>query len=143
MFLDASVIIAVLAGESEAIALKAAMIDAETMATSQVAIFEASCRLSKLRGLPIADAHFEVLDFLQILAVETAHIDDDVGAAAHACAARYHHITGHPARLNMGDCFAYAAARTSGLKLAYKGNDFIHTDIDGVRFGPDDVPTRP
>ena len=22
------------------------------------------------------------------------------------------------------------------LKLAYKGNDFIHTDVDGVRFGP-------
>ena len=37
--------------------------------------------------------------------------------------------------LNLGDCFAYAAAQTSGLKLAYKGNDFVHTDIDGVRFG--------
>ena len=55
---------------------------------------------------------------------------------AHSCAARYHHLTGHPARLNMGDCFAYAAARTAGLKLAYKGNDFLHTDIDGIRFGP-------
>ena len=143
MFLDASVIIAVLAGEPEAFALKAAMIDTEIMATSQVAIFEASCRLAKLRGLSIADAHFEVLDFLQALGVERVSIDDDVGASAHHCAARYHHLTGHPARLNMGDCFAYAAARISGLKLAYKGNDFVHTDIDGVRFGPEAVPARP
>jgi ribonuclease VapC len=143
MFLDASVLIAVLAGEPEALALKSAMLEAEPLATSQVAIFETSCRLAKLRGLSIADAYLEVMDFLQILDVEQMAVDDKVGAAAHACAARYHHLTGHPARLNMGDCFAYAAARTSGLKLAYKGNDFVHTDIDGVRFGPDAEPPRP
>lgn len=143
MFLDASVLIAALAGEPEAMALKSAMIEAETLATSQVAIFETSCRLARLRGLSIADAHAEVTDFLRILDVDLTAIDARVGTAAHACAARYHHLTGHLARLNMGDCFAYAAARTSGLKLAYKGNDFVHTDIDGVRFGPEAEPARP
>ena len=127
MFLDASVIIAMLAGEAEAAPLKAAMLETNNLGTSQIAIFEASCRLAKLRGLSIAVAHFEVLDFLEILDVERVPVDDDVGAAAHDCAGRYHHLTGHPARLNLGDCFAYAAARISGLKLAYKGNDFGHT----------------
>ncbi|AWN48079.1 VapC toxin family PIN domain ribonuclease [Methylobacterium terrae] len=36
---------------------------------------------------------------------------------------------GHPARLNMGDCMAYAVARTQDLPLLFKGNDFVHTDL--------------
>ena len=35
----------------------------------------------------------------------------------------------HPAQLNMGDCFAYALARTRGEPLLYKGNDFARTDV--------------
>jgi ribonuclease VapC len=37
--------------------------------------------------------------------------------------------SGHPARLNFGDCFAYALARDRGEPLLYKGEDFSHTDI--------------
>jgi ribonuclease VapC len=36
---------------------------------------------------------------------------------------------GHPARLNFGDCFAYALARATGEPLLFKGGDFPHTDI--------------
>ena len=35
----------------------------------------------------------------------------------------------HPARLNMGDCFAYACAEDLGLPLLFKGEDFPLTDI--------------
>ena len=35
----------------------------------------------------------------------------------------------HPARLNMGDCFAYACARSLGVPLLFKGDDFSQTDI--------------
>ena len=35
----------------------------------------------------------------------------------------------HSARLNLGDCFAYAFARVYEAKLLFKGDDFIHTDI--------------
>jgi len=35
----------------------------------------------------------------------------------------------HPARLNFGDCFAYALARDSGEPLLFKGDDFTHTDV--------------
>jgi len=35
----------------------------------------------------------------------------------------------HPARLNMGDCAAYALARSRGLPLLFKGGDFSKTDI--------------
>ncbi|MBW4603329.1 MAG: type II toxin-antitoxin system VapC family toxin [Calothrix sp. FI2-JRJ7] len=38
----------------------------------------------------------------------------------------------HPAKLNMGDCFSYALAESTNQPLLFKGNDFIHTDIDRV-----------
>jgi ribonuclease VapC len=37
--------------------------------------------------------------------------------------------SGHPARLNMDDCFAYALAIERGEPLLYKGDDFSHTDV--------------
>src|SRR5271165_6210194 len=35
----------------------------------------------------------------------------------------------HPAKLNFGDCFAYALAKTTGEPLLFKGEDFKKTDI--------------
>ena len=40
--------------------------------------------------------------------------------------------SGHPARLNMGDCFSYALARDLGEPLLFKGADFAMTDIELV-----------
>lgn len=37
--------------------------------------------------------------------------------------------SGHPAQLNFGDLFAYALAKSRGVSLLYKGNDFARTDI--------------
>jgi ribonuclease VapC len=37
--------------------------------------------------------------------------------------------SGHPAKLNFGDCFAYALAIDFDEPLLFKGNDFIHTDV--------------
>ena len=36
----------------------------------------------------------------------------------------------HPARLNMGDCAAYALAKARGWPLLYKGDDFSATDVE-------------
>jgi ribonuclease VapC len=36
----------------------------------------------------------------------------------------------HPARLNYGDCFAYALAKETSKPLLFKGNDFAQTDIE-------------
>ena len=37
--------------------------------------------------------------------------------------------SGHSARLNFGDCFAYALAKTAAESLLFIGTDFGHTDI--------------
>ncbi|HEX5326814.1 MAG TPA: type II toxin-antitoxin system VapC family toxin [Acetobacteraceae bacterium] len=42
---------------------------------------------------------------------------------------RYGKGRGHPAQLNLGDCFAYAAARNYRMLLLFKGEDFDKTDI--------------
>lgn len=135
MFLDASVILALLLNEPEEERIFETLSRQPRLTTSPLAIFEASSRLVRL-GATFSDAFDTVYDYILGLGGDVIALDLVEGRVAHACASRYHHLTGHPARLNMGDCFAYAAAATSGLKLAYKGNDFVHTDIDGVRFGP-------
>jgi ribonuclease VapC len=38
----------------------------------------------------------------------------------------------HPARLNFGDCFAYALAKQTREPLLFVGNDFSRTDIDSA-----------
>lgn len=35
----------------------------------------------------------------------------------------------HPAKLNFGDCMAYAVAKAMDAPLLYKGEDFAKTDI--------------
>lgn len=35
----------------------------------------------------------------------------------------------HPARLNFGDCFSYALAKSLNEPLLFKGSDFAKTDI--------------
>ena len=37
--------------------------------------------------------------------------------------------SGSPARLNLGDCYAYALARDLDAPLLFIGDDFTHTDV--------------
>lgn len=39
----------------------------------------------------------------------------------------------HPARLNLGDCYSYALAKSLEAPLLFKGNDFSQTDIPAAR----------
>ena len=47
---------------------------------------------------------------------------------------RYGRGSKHPAKLNYGDCMAHALAKTTGEPLLFKGNDFIHTDVERVHY---------
>ena len=64
---------------------------------------------------------------LKSLAVE---IDTSPGDPSGAMAAYLAYGRGHhPARLNLGDVFAYALAKSLDAPLLYKGDDFVRTDI--------------
>lgn len=49
--------------------------------------------------------------------------------------ARFGKDTGHPARLNIGDCVSFALAKVEGVPLAFKGEDFHLTDLEVVKLG--------
>ncbi|WP_200930152.1 type II toxin-antitoxin system VapC family toxin [Methylobacterium sp. Leaf125] len=46
--------------------------------------------------------------------------------------AQYGKGTGHPAQLNMGDCFADAMAKIHTAPLHFNGDGFARTDLAGA-----------
>jgi ribonuclease VapC len=68
-------------------------------------------------------------DLLRALRVEVAPVTAEQATVARAAYRDFGRGSGHPARLNFGDCFSYALARVSGEPLLFKGDDFVHTDV--------------
>ena len=69
-----------------------------------------------------------VYDTLGRLRIAIAAVDAEQVAIAQQAYLTYGRGR-HPARLNFGDCFAYALAKTTGEPLLFKGDDFAHTDV--------------
>lgn len=63
------------------------------------------------------------------LRVRAVLITESEAATALAAFSQYGKGRGHPAQLNLGDCFAYAVARNHRTPLLFKGEDFDKTDI--------------
>ena len=69
---------------------------------------------------------------LKLLLIEAAaEIVPVTAAQAELARAAYRRFGrgNHPAKLNNGDCFAYALAQETGEPLLFKGNGFGQTDI--------------
>ena len=129
MFVDASAIVAILTEEADAQELAAALDAAKEPVTSPIAVWEAAASISrKTRGHAEAELP-DILAFLDVAQVSIEAIDISVAAAAIAAIDRYGRRSGHPADLNMGDCFAYAFATERNVQLLYKGKDFALTDV--------------
>jgi ribonuclease VapC len=129
MFVDASAIVAILSGEAEAEIFENALDKAAAPITSSVAVFEAVLALARKKQTSLGLAEAAVWEFMADARIATAPMSEaDSGTALDACA-RYGKGRGHPAQLNMGDCFAYAVAKNRGVALLFKGPDFTCTDI--------------
>ena len=127
---DASAIVAILAGEPEGDVLLAALEGEVQIATSPVAIYEAVLGLARVLRLSVEDAEVSVMEFLRLTRIVVHPIEPETVHVALQAFARYGKGRGHPARLNLGDCFIYAFARAAGAALLYKGDDFSKTDIE-------------
>ena len=81
-------------------------------------------------GFPVAHVHGARLDDL-IAALEITIEPTTVqqGEIARRAYQRFGRGSGSPARLNFGDCFAYALSVTTGEPLLFVGEDFVHTDV--------------
>lgn len=141
MFIDASSIIAILAAEPDAATHLAKIETTSKRHVSSIAVFEATISLARiladLRGFkeqPIPHdlmemAQASVAEFLSAIEASDVPVTAAHGAVALNAARVYGKFTGHRARLNFGDCFAYACAKTLGVPLLFNGDDFVHTDI--------------
>ena len=132
MFVDASALVAILIQEPDAQILTDRLQGASAPITSPIAIYEAATAVARHKrgGIEAARADVQMLlDTVPIavVAVTSADADEALGAFA-----RFGKGQGHPARLNMADCFAYAAAKNHRVPLLFKGDDFPQTDIATV-----------
>lgn len=128
MYVDASALTAILKNEPERAAFIAAIDEAGAPITSVVSAFEAAIAVSTLTG-SCSSAASEVARFLAQSKVEVLAINGACLTELAQARDRYGKGSGHPANLNLGDCFSYAIARMQDVGLLYKGNDFARTDL--------------
>lgn len=126
MIIDTSALIAILRDEKDAEHC-ALVIESHAVRRISAANFvEAAVVIDGSRD-PIASRRFDEL-------MKEAEIVIEPVTEAQARLAReayrdFGKGSGHPARLNFGDCFAYALAKTTGEPLLFKGEDFAQTDV--------------
>ena len=130
MFVDASAIFAILTREAEADALADVLESARSPITSPIAIFEAALGICRKRHASVEEAEEDVRQFLDMAGVRAVPITAREAETALAAFSRYGKGRGHPAQLNLGDCFAYAVAKSHRTALLFKGEDFDKTDIE-------------
>jgi ribonuclease VapC len=123
-------------------ALMAIVLDEPLSARCLQTLLESPINLMSARGFleaaivvnrlpdPRDSARFDELisDFDIIIEPVTAH----QATIAREAYRRFGKDSGHPARLNFGDCFAYALAKDFDEPLLFVGQDFIHPDVRRV-----------
>jgi ribonuclease VapC len=125
MVVDTSAITAIILGEPEEAAFLTALVAAPAVRVSAATMVELGFVLMSRRGSAV---ELEITSLLTRLRVEVVSFDQVQAAAAWNGFRRFGKGR-HRARLNLGDCFSYALAKTLGEPLLFKGDDFPHTDI--------------
>ena len=128
MVIDTSAVIACLLDEPERASLVDAMAADPVKLISVMGVVEASLVMI---GRKRADGLSDLEAFLTDAEIERVPVDVRQAEAAVEAFRRFGRGR-HQARLNIGDCFTYALAKTTGEPLLFKGEDFARTDIQAV-----------
>ena len=129
MFVDTSVIVAILARETDADAFVAKLASATACCTSGLVILEAAMRLSTLLRVDPVAVEIRIRRLVEEARISIVPIDGEISRRAVGAFSRFGKGRGHPAQLNLADCISYACAQACGVPLLYKGDDFSRTDI--------------
>jgi ribonuclease VapC len=129
MIVDTSALLAVFFGEPEAEDFARSIAGAEASRMSAANLLEAGI---------VADSQTDPRTGRQLdVLVASLHLRIEPVTERHARIARQAYLdfgrANHPAKLNFGDCFAYALAKSTGEPLLFKGDDFAQTDIKAYR----------
>ena len=126
MIIDTSALIAILRDEPEAAACARAIEAASRRLVSAANFLEAAIVIDGSRD-PVASRRFD--DLLREAQLVIEPVTESQARIAREAHRDFGRGSGHPARLNFGDCFAYALARLTGEPLLFKGTDFANTGI--------------
>ena len=126
MIVDSSAMVGILKSESDTEALKGALVAARNRRMSAGTLVELCVVIDGMRD-PVKSARLDEL--LQRSDVEIIDVTSEQAYIARAAYRDFGKGSGHPARLNFGDCFSYALAKVTGEPLLFKGDDFGHTDL--------------
>ena len=126
MILDSSALVALLRAEPEAQVCANAIVEASSCSISAVSYVEAAVVIDSARD-PIASRRFD--DFFRTSGVRIEAVTPSQAELARQ-AYRDFGKGHHKAKLNFGDCFAYALAKERSQPLLFKGDDFRHTDVE-------------
>jgi ribonuclease VapC len=126
MIVDTSAIFAILREEADALSMAAALADADVLRISAGTWIELEAvrvRSGNGRGRAGFDAFLAAFPFV----IEP--VTTEQAALGRLAYRTYGRGTGHRAKLNLGDCFSYALAKSRNEPLLFKGDDFSQTDI--------------
>jgi len=129
MIVDTSALVAIIRGEPDRRAYQALIARAPAARISAATYVELGIVVDGPRD-PVQSSSLDAL-----LASARIRIEPFTEAQARIARTAYERFgrgSGHPAGLNMGDCFSYALARELGEPLLFKGRDFALTDIEVV-----------
>ena len=129
MIVDSSAIVAIVREEAEAAGLAALIAKQPRAEMSAGNYLETSIVIDSDRD-PALSAGLDAL--LDRLGVTVAPVTESQAKIARQAYRDFGKGSGHPARLNFGDCFAYALATEHGEPLLYKGDDFAHAGMARV-----------
>ena len=123
---DTSALMSILRDESDREAHVHCLSRPDEFVASSLTVYEARIVVLRQMGPQFIDDLHKLLDGAGIAHHPFDQRQSDLASAAYA---RYGKGTGHPARLNLADCAAYALATSLGAALLYKGDDFALTDV--------------
>ena len=126
MIVDTSAVLAVLFAEADAEVYARSIIETSPCRMSVANLLETSIVVESRSGLA---AGHQLDHFLEKAGMELVPVTPRQVEAARLAWRRFGRGN-HPARLNFGDCFAYALAQATGEPLLFKGKDFAQTDIE-------------
>ena len=126
MIVDSSAVVAIVQNETDAATLFSAFGKSERPSMSVATFIETAIVVDSRRDPAFSN---ELGRFLERVNMRFVSVDEQQAHIARQAYRDFGKGSGHPARLNFGDCFAYALAKATGEKLLYKGTDFSHTDV--------------
>jgi ribonuclease VapC len=126
VIVDASALLAIIFSEAERNQFLDVLDNAGSISMSPINYVEVAIRVDRDPN-PFRTLAFD--EIMMTFTIDILPINAEQARIARQAHKSFGRGAGHPARLNLGDCFAFALAKVTREPLLFKGGDFAHPDI--------------